>query len=154
MNVAACACAYARVFRAAPAVVRAHGTLAYLLSAVTRAALNGRLRRLGCAGGRAAHLGVHATPHPYAGRRAGGGTAGAEPRCESDAATALTLRRVAMSEGDAEAARIAWVKRAVCDGLNLEEALRRRVAQPERQFLVRVAPNSVLNSRPRGHVGL
>jgi len=25
-----------------------------------------------------------------------------------------------MSEGDAEAARIAWVKRAVCDGLNLE----------------------------------
>ena len=103
-------------------------------------ALNGRLRRLGCAGGRAAHLGVHATPHPYAGRRAGGGTAGAEPRCESDAATALTLRRVAMSEGDAEAARIAWVKRAVCDGLNLEEALRRRVAQPERQFLVRVAP--------------
>ena len=45
-----------------------------------------------------------------------------------------------MSEGDAEAARIAWVKRAVCDGLNLEEGLRGRVARPERQFFVKVAP--------------
>ena len=68
---------------------------------------------------------------PRTRRRAADGTADAEPRYESDA-TALTLRRAAMSEGDAEAARIAWVKRAVCDGLNLEEGLRGRVAQPER----------------------